>query len=212
MLQWRGNLTKAYSRRSRLSRSVLAHGPRQPSSLLKLAISGWKVRVNKFFLLLVIGMAVDASALLVKYDVHRHVQTVPAIIRGKVIAVETTESRELGYRSVEGYLFRHASAAIIVSEVLKNATAQSISSGDTIRLIYPSSDWGRKVNTQDTVWAEDVRLPAFVKEQSGVFALTYRDSDWYPGSYYCFRDTTEPEEIREAIRMHVTSEATSKSN
>jgi hypothetical protein len=31
-------LTRACSRRSRLSRSVLAHGPRQPSSLLKLVL------------------------------------------------------------------------------------------------------------------------------------------------------------------------------
>jgi hypothetical protein len=170
---------------------------------------GWKVRVNKLVLFLIVLMAADASALLVKYDVNRHAQTVPAIIRGKVIAVESTESRELGRRSVEGYLFRHASATIIVSEVLKNTTARSISSGDTIRLIYPTSEWGSKENTLDRVWVEDVRLPAFVKEQSGVFALTYRDSDWYPGSHYCFRDTTELEEIRAAIRMHATSEATS---
>ena len=33
-----GHLTRACSRRSRLSRSVPAHGPRQPSSLLKLVV------------------------------------------------------------------------------------------------------------------------------------------------------------------------------
>ena len=156
------------------------------------------------------GMATCSSALLVEYSVDRFVRAVPAIVAGKVIAVEQAESRELGYRSCEGWLFPHAAAEILVHEVLKNTTARLIAAGDTISLIFPTSDCGSKEGTNVILWVEDVPQPAFVEDQSGVFALKVLGGEWRLGSHYCFRDANELEEIRAAIQLHAVREAESE--